>query len=419
MLCLHLSGWAVQRQLKHVERAFEKYPMAVTCDKKKGVAEDTSPREPVKWQTLEVDWDEYGVKQAEFEESNANTGGNLNHCKDTEKGSFTGGIEIDLTKSIENEKMIFDQHAIIAKFIGPKLSRKEIHAWVVEQWGGHIMIKFLCKGFFVAVFPNEDDRDHIINLQNWFRDEHPLYIQSWTPNFDPTSIAVYDKPVWIRLYNLLIEYWSKACLEMIERSLGMLLEIEEEIVEGDLYTYTRLKLAAIKIIPSSVMLFTVDEGWKQHIEIENEIGVFSRCGSKFHSTNKCRLFVRKAFKSPHRKPKQVWKAKEKTQVPETLLLEGPKFIKSCANQDISSEIPNQDIPMDGNLIPNNDIVVYPIEDPAAKEVLQESNLDTAESGSDDDGLNIVDPRHISQSANIILGRAKDTRGRKSHKMVRE
>ncbi|GLJ06689.1 hypothetical protein SUGI_0045260 [Cryptomeria japonica] len=246
-----------------------------TCDKQKAVAEDASPRKPVKWRTLEVDWDEYGIKQAESEETNVNIGGNLNRCMDVGKGSFTGGIEIDLTESIENEKLIFDQHAIIAKFLGPKLSRKKIHAWVVEHWGRHIMIKFLPKGFFVVIFPNEGDRDHVINLQNWFRDELPLYIQSWTPNFDPTSMAVYDKPVWIRLYNLPIEYWSEACLEMIGRSLGTLLENDKEIVEGDLYTYARLKLAAIKTIPSSVMLLTADGGWKQHIEIEKEIGVCS------------------------------------------------------------------------------------------------------------------------------------------------
>ncbi|GLJ36868.1 hypothetical protein SUGI_0744910 [Cryptomeria japonica] len=98
------------------------------------------------------------------------------------------------------------------------------------------MIKFLPKGFFVSIFPKEEDRDHIISLQNWFLDDHPLYIQPWSPNFDLTSLAVYDKLVWIRLYNLPIEYWSEACLETIKRSLGTLLEIYEDIIEGN-YTH--------------------------------------------------------------------------------------------------------------------------------------------------------------------------------------
>ncbi|GLJ27576.1 hypothetical protein SUGI_0540940 [Cryptomeria japonica] len=125
-------------------------------------------------------------------------------------------------------------------------------------------------------------------------------------------MAAYGKPVWIHLYNLPIEYWSEACLEMIGRSFGTLLEIDEEIVEGDLYAYARVIIAAIKATPPSVMFLTANGNWKQHIEIEKEI-----------------------------------------------------------------------------------------------------------EGSDDDDLNIVDPRHINQSENIILGREKATRGRKSHKTVRE
>ncbi|GLJ29789.1 hypothetical protein SUGI_0588350 [Cryptomeria japonica] len=325
----------------------------VTRDKQSDVAKDNNSRKFVKWRTLEVDWDDYGVKQTGSNERGGNIGWNMNCCTEAGKGSSTGDFEIDLSECIENEKVIFDQHAIIAKFLGPKLSRKEILAWVLEQWGRSTMVKFIPKGFFVAVFPNEGDRDHIITLQNWFRNDHPLYIQSWSPNFDPTSMAAYDKPVWIRSYNLSIEYWSEACLEMISRSLGT-------------------------------------------------------------------LFVRKAYKCPGKKPEQVWKTKEKTQVhQETLLLEGPKINKCKDNPKASSDIPIKDPSVDGNLNPNNDTLVYPVDELVVEEELQVLDSETAEQGSDDDDLNIVDPRHISQFVNIILGRAKATRGRKSHKTVRE
>ncbi|GLJ54276.1 hypothetical protein SUGI_1164330 [Cryptomeria japonica] len=38
---------------------------------------------------------------------------------------------------------------------------------------------------------------------------------------------MYDKPVWIRLYNLPIEYWGDINLEKIGHYLGTLLEIDE------------------------------------------------------------------------------------------------------------------------------------------------------------------------------------------------
>ncbi|GLJ53991.1 hypothetical protein SUGI_1154710 [Cryptomeria japonica] len=95
-------------------------------------------------------------------------------------------IEIDLTEEVEDERFIFEK---------PKMSRKTIHDWVDNKWGKHIVIKFIPKGFFVALFTEESERNHILEKENWYLGNHPLYIQPWTPNFDPTPSAVYEEPV--------------------------------------------------------------------------------------------------------------------------------------------------------------------------------------------------------------------------------
>ncbi|GLJ53945.1 hypothetical protein SUGI_1152900 [Cryptomeria japonica] len=221
------------------------------------------------------------------------------------------------------------------------------------------MIKFLPKGFFVAVFLEEKEQNHVLYLKNWFLNNHPVYMQPWSPNFDPTSLDVYDKPVWILLYNLPIEYWSETSLEKIGRTLGTLLEIDEDIIEGDLYTYGRLKIVVVKTIPSSVILLSTNGEWKQQIEVEKEIRACSRCRILFHNSDKCRLFVRKAFSRPPRKRKQVWKEKEKKMESKTLLLEGPKFTNHEFKQDASMVTTTQDNPVDMN----NDMQIFPIENP--------------------------------------------------------
>ncbi|GLJ07953.1 hypothetical protein SUGI_0078230 [Cryptomeria japonica] len=88
--------------------------------------------------------------------------------------------------------------------------------------------------------------------------------------------------MWIRLYNLPIEYWGDSCLKNIRRTLGTLLEIDEKIVEEDLYMYARLRIVAVKTIPSHVTLITSEGKWRQKIEIEKDIIPCQRCGSKFH-----------------------------------------------------------------------------------------------------------------------------------------
>ncbi|GLJ22643.1 hypothetical protein SUGI_0426410 [Cryptomeria japonica] len=331
-------------------------------------------RRPVKWRTVEVDWDEFGIKQTWSDGSDGSIDQEMNSRTKVGRGSTEDIQEIDLSDCIEDEKEIFDRHAIIAKILGPKLPRRDIQTWVLENWGSNVRVKFLPKGFFVAVFSCEEDRNHTITLKNWFGKEHPLYIQPWVSNFDPTENATYDKPMWICLYNLSIEYWSEGCLEMIGRSLGTLLEIDGEIVEGDLYTYARLKVAATRTIPSEVLLHIADRNWKQQIEIEKEIEVCHRCGSKLHTMVNC--------------------------------------LGSCngkEEQNYCSNTPTKNTPIGYEQILGNDTVVYPNEVPTVEEVLQFSESNTADQGNDDDDLSIVEPRHISQSANIILGREKATK----------
>ncbi|GLJ31259.1 hypothetical protein SUGI_0626930 [Cryptomeria japonica] len=116
-------------------------------------------------------------------------------------------------EEVVDEKCVWEDHAIIARIVALKKPRQCITPWVEENWGRHIVVKLLPKGFFVAIFAKKEERDQALNLKNWFFDSHLLYTQPWTPNFDPLKLAIYDNPVWIRLFNLLIEYWGDPSLE--------------------------------------------------------------------------------------------------------------------------------------------------------------------------------------------------------------
>ncbi|GLJ47928.1 hypothetical protein SUGI_1011860 [Cryptomeria japonica] len=161
-----------------------------------------------------------------------------------------GEFVIDLFMEISAEKALWDDFAVITRIIGPKLSRVEINKWVSENWGEDIVVKYIPKGFFVVVFAQESKRCRILNQENWFVNGNPIYLQPWTPNFDPTPLAVYDSLIWIRLYNLPIEYWDEVVLEKIGRSLGTLLETDKQIIEDNLYKFARLRIVAVQRIPS-------------------------------------------------------------------------------------------------------------------------------------------------------------------------
>ncbi|GLJ52768.1 hypothetical protein SUGI_1123990 [Cryptomeria japonica] len=134
-----------------------------------------------------------------------------------------------------------------------------------------------------------------------------MYLQPWTPNFNPIPLAMYSCPKWVSLYNLPIKYWGEIYLEKIDRMLGMMLEIDFDD-KDDLCKLARIRVAAIRCIPEYISLHSANGAWRQLLEIEKEIHQCSRCGSKFHGAEDCRLFVRKA-RIPFRKSMQLWRRK--------------------------------------------------------------------------------------------------------------
>ncbi|GLJ25871.1 hypothetical protein SUGI_0495830 [Cryptomeria japonica] len=149
---------------------------------------------------------------------------------------------------MKEDRSFWEAQAMIARIIGINWSKKAIRDWVEGNWGSRVVIKFIPKVFSVVLFEEKSIRDSILNHQNWFVNKHSLYLQPWTPNFNPIPLVHYSDPVWIKLYNLPIEYWGDGFLEKVGRKLGTLLEVDVDD-EADLCKYARLRLAVVRCIP--------------------------------------------------------------------------------------------------------------------------------------------------------------------------
>ncbi|GLJ33135.1 hypothetical protein SUGI_0666950 [Cryptomeria japonica] len=188
---------------------------------------------------------------------------------------------------------------------------------VAESWGDHVVIKFIPRGFFVVLFENHLDRDHILNQENWYADKHPVYLQPWIPKFNSIPLVVYSSPIWVNLYNLPIKYSGESYLEKIGRMLGTVLEINFNN-EEDLCKLVKIKVVAVKKIPEYIYLQTANRVWRQRLEIKKERKHCSKRGNKSHAIENCRLFVRKA-RNPLRNPEQQWMRKLEKMVTDSVV----------------------------------------------------------------------------------------------------
>ncbi|GLJ33354.1 hypothetical protein SUGI_0670980 [Cryptomeria japonica] len=177
-------------------------------------------------------------------------------------------MEINLPIKIKENITLWREKAVTQRFIGAMITRTQTRAWVKDNWSQEVVLKFIPKGFFIVTFRDEMVRNKILNQQNWVYDSAHLYLQLWQPNFDLVPLVVYKEPIWIWLYNLSMEYWGDSSLEHIGRSLGTLLEVDEEIIENDSYLFDRIKIVAVKKFPSILYLKTGGSRWRQHVEVE-------------------------------------------------------------------------------------------------------------------------------------------------------
>ncbi|GLJ30665.1 hypothetical protein SUGI_0607270 [Cryptomeria japonica] len=264
------------------------------------------------------------------------------------------------------------------------------------------------KGFFIVVFASEEERKKILEGGLWTMNNKLLYIQKWYKNFNPLKTEPYEKPIWIRLNNLSMEYWSEEALEKIGRSMGTLMEIDTEIATGNLYLYARMKLAAVGRIPQLIKLRSHDMEWLQVIKIEEEKYFCSICRRRNHDSDKCRN---------NKNEKKVWRVKQATgnKKSEELL---QITVREQVNENLDKKQSGVSQEVEGNNKKDLEEKACNLKSNCQSDIgLEEDEI--SEEDEDKDELEITDIRNIGQSMVIPVEKGIRGKGWKSNKMKRE
>lgn len=334
-----------------------------------------------------------------------------------ETNSIESIMNIDLPVEIEEDIALWREMAIIGRFIGARITRMQTRDWIRENWSQDVVLKFIPKGFFIAVFREETVRNKILNQQNWVFGVAHLYLQPWQPNFDPVSLAMYKEPIWIRLYNLPMEYWGDSSLECIGRSLGTLLVVDEEIIENDSYLYARIKIVAVKKVPSFIYLKADERSWKQQVEVEHPSPCRDRSVFKDQVAEDCSSFGKSAKKWIQKEGDR--KSVTKTVSPEQEIQQKPASPRLSKCVGTSRECSGTNRSMEKGVKNNPQLKESPPQKKGCSDTEIEYDRDSDEDFMQANVLDNLDQRCISQSANILLGKAKGNRGRRSNKQTRE
>ena len=134
----------------------------------------------------------------------------------------------------------YTTRAIICRFNGLWPKTEHLNAWVYQNWSLDVEITLCAKGFFIVYFEVPDDHKKVTENGAWFWGRAGCFITPWTADFDPVHASVTITPVWVRLLNLPIHFWSIEALKEIGNALGKFVAVDCDRLQKGMATYVSI-----------------------------------------------------------------------------------------------------------------------------------------------------------------------------------
>ena len=127
------------------------------------------------------------------------------------------------------------ENTLICKVIGRSFSREFLSRELQKMWSweGSLDMTTLGRGFYSIQCPSQLKRSEIIVNSPWFLLGCHIWTQCWSAGFRPSATQVTEKPRWVALPELPIEFFNKNILQKVGNSLGKLLKIDAHSLTGD------------------------------------------------------------------------------------------------------------------------------------------------------------------------------------------
>ena len=95
-------------------------------------------------------------------------------------------------------------------------------------------------GLYLFRFRDMDARDWVMENGPWYIAGRPIILRVWQPGMEMLNIQLTSLPIWVKFYNIPLEYWTNTCLGYIASVVGKPLHM-------DSLTENRTKLSFARI----------------------------------------------------------------------------------------------------------------------------------------------------------------------------
>lgn len=101
------------------------------------------------------------------------------------------------------------------------------------QLKGNLALTYIGCKYFIAHFSSVDEYHYVLTQGPWLIDDIYLTIRKWSPNFIPEEASINILTTWVRIPNLLVEYFDKDFLHKIASKIGKALRVDKSTANAD------------------------------------------------------------------------------------------------------------------------------------------------------------------------------------------
>ena len=151
-----------------------------------------------------------------------------------------GIVEVKLSKETFPQIRAPWSKALIVKVYGRTVNYLTFKINVLWKPMAKLDCVNLGKDFFFIRFSSNEDYDKVLKGGPWFVGEHFLAIKQWEPYFKASEAKLSSVAMWVRLPELLIEFYDAAVLREIGSAIGPVLRIDSYTASESRGSYARL-----------------------------------------------------------------------------------------------------------------------------------------------------------------------------------
>jgi len=187
------------------------------------------------------------------------------------------------------------EKGLIGKFTGLWPSPRTVQRWVERNWSdkiqGKISIRFCGRGYFTFHFETKEDKDLIFRNGPYFMDSRGLYLNKWTPDFDPELDIPNVVPVWVRLPHLPLHCWGDDSVKEIGNAVGKYIDRSEPKDNMQACARICVEVDLGRGLPEAIKLKVDDWCHIQQLDYEQIPFKCKVCHEYGHFANRCTKIV--------------------------------------------------------------------------------------------------------------------------------